>query len=188
MASSKKPKGIEEDLARKILALLRKGTPAAKKKATELQGIQRAYRNDASKMRSGQEALGKEWNRKLGAEYYATKRASEAKSVSQRLREESRLKGMDSKFKKVAKRERADEGKAATNAGIRAERRKATKDAGGRNAPDRIDARKRAAENRSKNARPKTAAGGAGKGPKNPKKTGTASAPKGPKKPRNPKK
>jgi hypothetical protein len=162
MASSKKPKGIEDDLARKILALLRKGTPKAMKEADRLKGIQRTYRDDASKMRSGKEALGKEWNRKLGAEYYATKRASEAKSVSQRLREESRLKGMDSKFKKVAKRERADEGKAATNAGIRAERRKATRDAGGRNAPDRIDARKRAAANRAKNAKPKK--------PRNPKK------------------
>ncbi len=188
MASSKKPKGIEDDLAKKILALLRKGTPKAMKKADELKGIQRAYRSDAAKMASGKEALGKEWNRKMGAEFYASKRASESKSVSQRLREESRLRGMDSKFKKVAKRERADEAKAATNAGIRAERRKAIRDAGGRNAPDRIDARKRAAANRAKNARPKPAAGGAGKGPKPPKKTGTASAPKGPKKPRNPKK
>jgi hypothetical protein len=69
---------------------------------------------------------------------------------------------MDSKFKKVAKRDRADETKAATAAGIRAERRKATKEAGGRNAPDRIDARKRAAANRAKNAKPKK--------PRNPKK------------------
>jgi hypothetical protein len=162
MASSKKPKGIEEDLARKILALLRKGTPAAKKKAKELQGIQRAYRDDASKMRSNNAALGREYDRKLGAEYYATKRATESKSVSQRLREESRLRGMDSKFKKVAARDRADETKAATAAGMRAERRKATKEAGGRNAPDRIDARKRAAANRAKNAKPKK--------PRNPKK------------------
>lgn len=162
MASSKKPKGIEDDLAKKILALLRKGTPAAKKKAKELQGIQRTYRDDAAKMASGKEALGKEWNRKLGAEYYASKRAAESKSVSQRLREESRLKGMDSKFRKVAARERADEAAAASNAGIRAARKKATKEAGGRNAPDRIDARKRAAANRAKNAKPKK--------PRNPKK------------------
>jgi hypothetical protein len=154
MASSKKPKGIEDDIAKKILAAIRKGTPKAMKEAERLKGIQRAYREDSSKMRAGKEALGKEWNRKLGAEYYASKRAAETKSVSQRLREESRLKGMDSKFKKVAKRQRADEGKAATEAGIRAERRKATKEAGGRNAPDRIAARKRAAENRAKRAKP----------------------------------
>ena len=153
--ASKKPKGIEEDLARKILALLRKGTPKALKKADELKGIQRVYRDDASKTIADKLALGREYNRKLGAEYYATKRASETKSVSQRLREESRLRGMDSKFKKVAARDRADETKAATAAGIRAERRKATKQAGGRNAPDRIDARKRAAANRAKNAKPK---------------------------------
>lgn len=154
MASSKKPKGIEDDIAKKILAAIRKGTPKAMKEAERLKGIQRAYRDDSSKMRAGKEALGKEWNRKLGAEYYASKRAAETKSVSQRLREESRLKGMDSKFKKVAKRQRANEGKAATEAGIRAERRKATKEAGGRNAPDRIAARKRAAENRAKRAKP----------------------------------
>jgi len=162
MASNKKPKGIEEDIARKILALLRKGTPAAKKAAKELQGIQRVYRDDASKTISDKSALGREYNRKLGAEYYASKRASETKSVTQRLREESRLRGMDSKFKKVAARDRADEMKAASAAGIRAERRKAAKEAGGRNAPDRIDARKRAAANRAKNAKPKK--------PRNPKK------------------
>ena len=162
MASSKKPKGIEEDLARKILALLRKGTPKALKKADELKGIQRVYRDDASKTIADKSALGREYNRKLGAEYYATKRASETKSVSQRLREKSRLRGMDSKFKKVAARDRADETKAATAAGIRAERRKATKQVGGHNAPDRIDARKRAAANRAKNAKPKK--------PRNPKK------------------
>jgi hypothetical protein len=162
MASSKKPKGIEEDLARKILALLRKGTPAAKKKAKELQGIQRVYRDDASKTIADKSALSREYNRKLGAEFYAKERADKTKSVTQRLREESRLRGMDSKFKKVAKRDRADETKAATAAGIRAERRKATKEAGGRNAPDRIDARKRAAANRAKNAKPKK--------PRNPKK------------------
>ena len=161
MASSKKPKGIEDDLAKKILALLRKGTPAAKKKAQELQGVQRAYRSDKAERSAGEAALGKEWNRKLGAEYYATKRASESKSVSQRLREESKLKGMDSKFKKVGARQSANQDEAVKSAKLRSDIKKSKKEAGGRNAPDRIDARKRAAENRAKNARKK---------PRNPKK------------------
>jgi hypothetical protein len=155
MASSKKPKGIEDDLAKKILALLRKGTPAAKKKAQELQGVQRAYRADRAERAAGEAALGKEWNRKLGAEYYATKRASESKSVSQRLREESRLKGMDSKFKKVGARQSANQDEAVKSAKLRSDIKKSKKAAGGRNAPDRIDARKKAAENRAKNARKK---------------------------------
>lgn len=155
MASSKKPKGIEDDLAKKILALLRKGTPAAKKKAQELQGVQRAYRADRAERAAGEAALGKEWNRKLGAEYYASKRASEAKSVSQRLREEKALRGMDSKFKKVGARQSANQDEAVKSAKLRSDIKKSKKQAGGRNAPDRIDARKKAAENRAKNARKK---------------------------------
>lgn len=154
MASSKKPKSIEDDIAKKILKLLRKGTPAAKKKAKELQGIQRAYRADRAERAFGAEALGKEWNRKLGAEYYAAKRASESKSVTQRLREESKLRGMDKKFKGVGKKQSANQEQAITDAGMRAGRKKSYKQAGGRNAPDRIDARKRAAANRAKKARP----------------------------------
>jgi hypothetical protein len=188
MASSKKPKGIIDDLGKQIARLMKKGTPAAKEKARKLQGIQRQYIDSASKSKAGKDALTIEWSKKLGAERYAKERAGNAKSVSQRLREEKALRGMDSKFKGQGKKQSADETGAMTSARLRAEKKKNFRESGGRNAPDRIDARKRAAENRAKNARPKPAAGGAGKGPKPPKKTGTASAPKGPKKPRNNKK
>ena len=188
MASSKKPKGIIDDLGKQIARLLKKGTPEAKKKAEKLKGIQREYIDSASKSKAGKDALTIEWSKKLGAERYAKERAGNAKSVSQRLREEKALRGMDSKFKGQGKKQSADETGAMTSARLRAEKKKNFRESGGRNAPDRIDARKRAADNRAKNARPKPAAGGAGKGPKPPKKTGTASAPKGPKKPRNNKK
>ena len=188
MASSKKPKGIIDDLGKQIARLMKKGTPAAKEKARKLQGIQRQYIDSASKSKAGKDALTIEWSKKLGAERYAKERAGNAKSVSQRLREEKALRGMDSKFKGQGKKQSADETGAMTSARLRAEKKKNFRESGGRNAPDRIDARKRAADNRAKNARPKPAAGGAGKGPKPPKKTGTASAPKGPKKPRNNKK
>ena len=188
MASSKKPKGIIDDLGKQIARLMKKGTPAAKEKARKLQGIQRQCIDSASKSKAGKDALTIEWSKKLGAERYAKERAGNAKSVSQRLREEKALRGMDSKFKGQGKKQSADETGAMTSARLRAEKKKNFRESGGRNAPDRIDARKRAAENRAKNARPKPAAGGAGKGPKPPKKTGTASAPKGPKKPRNNKK
>ena len=188
MASSKKPKGIIDDLGKQIARLMKKGTPAAKEKARKLQGIQRQYIDSASKSKAGKDALTIEWSKKLGAERYAKERAGNAKSVSQRLREEKALRGMDSKFKGQGKKQSADETGAMASARLRAEKKKNFRESGGRNAPDRIDARKRAADNRAKNARPKPAAGGAGKGPKPPKKTGTASAPKGPKKPRNNKK
>ena len=185
---AKKPKGIIDDLGKQIARLMKKGTPAATKKARELQGIQRQYIDSASKSKAGRDALSIEWSKKLGAERYAKERAGNAKSVSQRLREEKALRGMDSKFKGQGKKQSADETGAMTSARLRAEKKKNFRESGGRNAPDRIDARKRAADNRAKNARPKPAAGGAGKGPKPPKKTGTASAPKGPKKPRDNKK
>lgn len=162
MATRKRPKGIEDDLAKAILKLIRKGTPKALKKAEELKGIQRVYRDDASKTIAGKSALGREWNKKLGREFYAQQDLSKSKSVSQRLREESRLRGMDSKFKKVGKKESANETAAITSARLRAERKAASKQAGGKNSVDRVAARKRAAENRAKNAKPKK--------PRNPKK------------------
>jgi hypothetical protein len=155
MASSKKPKGIIDDLGKQIARLLKKGTPAAKKEAARLKGIQNQYMDSASKSKAGRDALSIEWSKKLGAERYAKERASNAKSVTQRLREESKLRGMDSKFKAQGARQSANIDEATTSARLRAERKKATRDAGGRNAPDRIDARKKAAANRAKNARKK---------------------------------
>jgi len=150
-----KPKGIEEDIAKKILGLLRKGTPKAIKEVDRLKGLQKVYRSDSAKMASGKNALSVEWSKKLGAERYAKERAGNAKSVTQRLREEKALRGMDSKFKGQGAKQSADETAAMTAARLRAERKKAFTESGGRNAPDRIDARKKAASNRAKNARKK---------------------------------
>jgi hypothetical protein len=155
MASSKKPKGLEEDLAKQILKLLRKGTPKASKEADRLKGIQKVLREDRAEAAKGKTQLIREWDRKLGAEYYATKRASESKSVTQRLRADSALRGMDKKFKGVGKRQSANEPKTISDAASRADKKKFYKESGGRNSPDRIDARKRAAANRAKNAKPK---------------------------------
>jgi hypothetical protein len=155
MAAKKanKPKGIIDDLGKQIARLLKKGTPAATKQARELQGIQRQYMDSASKSKAGKDALNVEWSKKLGAERYAKERAGNAKSVTQRLREEKALRGMDSKFKGQGAKQSADETAAMTAARLRAERKKNFTQSGGRNAPDRIDARKKAAENRAKNAR-----------------------------------
>jgi hypothetical protein len=155
MASSKKPKGIIDDLGKQIARLLKKGTPDAIKKARELQGVQRQYMDSASRSKAGKDALNVEWSKKLGAERYAKERAGNAKSVTQRLREEKALRGMDSKFKGQGAKQSADETAAMTAARLRAERKKNFTQSGGRNAPDRIDARKKAAENRAKNARKK---------------------------------
>ena len=157
MAAKKanKPKGIIDDIGKQIARLLKKGTPDAMKKVKELQGIQRQYINSASMSKAGKDALSVEWSKKLGAERYAKERAGNAKSVTQRLREEKALRGMDSKFKGQGAKQSADETAAMTAARLRAERKKNFTQSGGRNAPDRIDARKKAAENRAKNARKK---------------------------------
>ena len=157
MAAKKanKPKGIIDDIGKQIARLLKKGTPDAMKKARELQGVQRQYMDSASKSKAGKDALNVEWSKKLGAERYAKERAGNAKSVTQRLREEKALRGMDSKFKGQGAKQSADETAAMTAARLRAERKKNFTQSGGRNAPDRIDARKKAAENRAKNARKK---------------------------------
>lgn len=155
MASSKKPKGIIDDLGKQIARLLKKGTPASKKEAARLKGIMNQYMDSASKSKAGKDALSIEWSKKLGAERYSQKRASEAKSVSQRLREESAQRGMDKKFRGQGAKQSADETGAMTSARLRAEKKKQFKESGGRNAPDRIEARKKAAQNRAKNARKK---------------------------------
>lgn len=188
MASSKKPKGIEDDIAKKILQLLKQGTEKSLKKADELKGIQRVYRDAKATTAKGKAQLVREWDRKLGREYYAAQDAAKSKSVTQRLREESRLRGMDSKFKGVGKKQSANESKAISDAASRADKKRFFKESGGRNSPDRREARARLAQKRRDAAKPKTQSGGAGKGPKTPKKTATGSAPKGPKKPRNNKK
>jgi len=156
MAAKKanKPKGIEEDIAKKILGLLRKGTPKAIKEADRLKGLQKIYRDDAAKMASGKNALSIEWSKKLGAERFAKERADNAKTATQRLREDSALRGMDSKFRRVGAKQSADETAAMTAARVRTERKKAFTESGGRNAPDRIDARKKAASNRAAKAKP----------------------------------
>ena len=156
MAAKKanKPKGIIDDIGKQIARLLKKGTPDAMKKVRELQGIQRQYMDSAFKSKAGKDALNIEWSKKLGAERYAKERAGNAKSVTQRLREEKALRGMDSKFKGQGAKQSADETAAMTAARLRAERKKNFTQSGGRNAPDRIAARKRAAENRAKRAKP----------------------------------
>jgi hypothetical protein len=155
MASSKKPKGIIDDLGKQIARLMKKGTPASKQEAARLKGIMNQYMDSASKSKAGKDALSVEWSKKLGAERYAKERASGAKSVSQRLREEKALRGMDSKFKGQGAKQSKNIDEATTAARLRAEKKKNFRESGGRNAPDRIDARKKAAANRAKNARKK---------------------------------
>ena len=155
MASSKKPKGIIDDLAKQIARLMKKGTPASKKEAARLKGVMNQYMDSAAKSKAGKDALSIEWSTTLGAERYSQKRASEAKSVSQRLREESAQRGMDKRFKGQGARQSADETGAMTSARLRAEKKKNFRESGGRNAPDRVDARKKAAANRAKTARAK---------------------------------
>jgi hypothetical protein len=155
MASSKKPKGIIDDLGKQIARLMKKGTPASKQEAARLKGIMNQYMDSASKSKAGKDALSVEWSKKLGAERYARERADKAKSVSQRLREEKALRGMDSKFKGQGAKQSKNIDEATTSARLRAEKKKNFRESGGRNAPDRIDARKKAAANRAKNARKK---------------------------------
>ena len=155
MASSKKPKGIIDDLGKQIARLMKKGTPASKQEAARLKGIMNQYIDSASKSKAGKDALSIEWSKKLGAERYARERADKAKSVSQRLREEKALRGMDSKFKGQGAKQSKNIDEATTAARLRAEKKKNFRESGGRNAPDRQDARRKAAANRAKKARAK---------------------------------
>ena len=155
MASSKKPKGIIDDLGKQIARLMKKGTPASKQEAARLKGIMNQYMDSASKSKAGKDALSIEWSKKLGAERYARERADKAKSVSQRLREEKALRGMDSKFKGQGAKQSKNIDEATTAARLRAEKKKNFRESGGRNAPDRQDARRKAAANRAKKARAK---------------------------------
>ena len=182
--ASMKPKGIVDDIGKQIARLVKRGTPAAKKEIARLRGIQNTYMSDAARNSRGLQRNIKEWDSRIGRFDYSVADAQQAKSVSARLREEARQRGLKAKSQNIGKKEQADVRQSLMQAAKRDDIAKARKAAGGRNNPNAVKARQKKAANARKAAKPKPAAGGAGKGPKNPKKTGTASAPKGPKKPK----
>ena len=176
-----KPKGYFDD----IMKAARKAAAAGKDKvAADLRRKANMVAEDTMRSNRGKQRMIKEWDSRIGRFDYSVADAQQAKSVSARLREEARQRGLKAKSQKIGKKEQADVKQSLMQAAKRDDMAKARKAAGGRNNPNAVKARQKKAANARKAAKPKPAAGGSGKGPKNPKKTGTASAPKGPKKPK----
>lgn len=176
-----KPKGYWDD----IMKLARKAAAAGNDKvAKDLRRKADMVAEDTLRSSRGKQRMIKEWNSRIGKFDYSVADEQQAKSVSARLREQARQRGLKAKSQKIGKKEEANVRQSLEQAAKRDDIAKARKAAGGRNNPNAVKARQKKSANARKAVKPKPAAGGAGKGPKNPKKTGTASAPKGPKKPR----
>ena len=182
--ASMKPKGIVDDLGKQIARLVKRGTPAAKKEVARLRGIQNTYMSDAARNSRGLQRNIKEWDSRIGRFDYSVADEQQAKSVSARLREQARQRGIKAKAQKIGQREQADVKQSLAQAAKRDDIAKARRASGGRNNPNAVKARQNKAANARKAAKPKTSAGGAGKGPKPPKKVAKGVAPKGPKKPK----
>jgi gamma-glutamylcysteine synthetase len=176
-----KPKGYWDD----IMKAARKAAAAGNDKvAKDLRRKADMVAEDALRAQRGLKRNIKEWDSRIGRFDYSVADEQQAKTVSARLREQARQRGLKAKSQKIGKKEQADVKQSLMQAAKRDDMAKARKAAGGRNNPNAVKARQKKAANARNAAKPKPAAGGAGKGPKNPKKTGTASAPKGPKKPK----
>ena len=176
-----KPKGYIDDILKQAAKAARAGK---KELADKLRGKANVYMDDAATMARGKKRNIKEWDSRIGRYDYSAADAQQAKSVSARLREEARMRGLKAKSQNIGKKEQADVKQSLMQAAKRDDAAKARKAAGGRNNPNAIKARQNKAANARKAAKPKTSAGGAGKGPKPPKKVAKGTAPKGPKKPK----
>ena len=176
-----KPKGYWDD----IMKAARKAAAAGNDKvAKDLRRKADMVAEDALRSNRGKQKMVKEWDSRIGKFDYSVADEQQAKSVSARLREQARRRGLKAKSQNIGKKEQADVRQSLMQAAKRDDAAKARKAAGGRNNPNAIKARQNKAANARKAAKPKTSAGGAGKGPKPPKKVAKGVAPKGPKKPK----
>lgn len=176
-----KPKGYWDD----IMKLARKAAAAGDDKvAKELRRKADMVAEDALRSKRGLQRNIKEWDSRIGRFDYSVADEQQAKSVSARLREQARQRGLRAKSQKIGNREQANVRQSLEQAAKRDDIAKARKASGGRNNPNAVKARQNKAANARKAAKPQTSTGGAGKGPKPPKKVAKGTAPKGPKKPR----
>lgn len=153
--ASKKPKGIVDDLGKQIARLVKKGTPAAKKEADRLRGVQNTYMSDAARNSRGLQRNIKEWDSRIGRFDYSVADERQAKSVSERLREQARQRGIKAKSQKIGQREQADVRQSLVQAAKRDDAAKARKASGGRNNPNAVKARQKKAAKARKAAKPK---------------------------------
>jgi hypothetical protein len=176
-----KPKGYWDD----IMKAARKAAAAGNDKvAKDLRRKADMVAEDALRSNRGKQRMIKEWDSRIGKFDYSVADEQQAKSVSSRLREQARQRGLKTKSQNIGKKEQADVKQSLMQAAKRDDAAKARKAAGGRNNPNAVKARQNKSANARKAAKPKPAAGGAGKGPKPPKKVAKGTAPKGPKKPK----
>ena len=176
-----KPKGYWDD----IMKAARKAAAAGNDKvAKDLRRKADMVAEDSLRSNRGKQKMVKEWDSRIGRFDYSVADEQQAKSVSARLREQARQRGLKAKSQKIGKKEQADVRQSLMQAAKRDDAAKARKASGGRNNPNAVKARQNKSANARKAAKPKTSAGGAGKGPKPPKKVAKGVAPKGPKKPK----
>jgi hypothetical protein len=160
MAQGRRPRGIQDDIAKKIASLLKSGTKNDKVMARRLQELmeREAGLKKQVDYKKGKAALIREWDRKLGADYYINRDITSAKTRGQKAAYESRKRGFESKTKGVGARQQANPSKAIDAAAARQQKRADWVKAGGKNASQKAAGRRTKAEQARKIVRQESTA------------------------------
>lgn len=161
MAQGRRPRGIQDDIAKKIARLLKSGKKADKFMARHLEELLEREKGSIKRQmdyNKGKSALIREWDRKLGADYYINRDITSAKTRAQKAAAESRKRGFESKTRGVGARQQANPSKAIDAAAARQQKRADWVKAGGRNAPQKAAGRRTKAEQARKIVRQESTA------------------------------
>jgi hypothetical protein len=156
MAQARRPKAnIWDDIWKQAKNAAKRGN---KELAAQLSAKAQKAADDAAKNAKGKAALIREWDRKLGADYYINRDITSAKTRGQKAAYESRKRGFESKTKGVGARQQANPSKAIDAAAARQQKRADWVKAGGRNAPQNAAGRRTKAEQARKIVRQESTA------------------------------
>lgn len=147
MPKQGKPKGIIDDIGKAIAKALKSGKTD---EVARLRSLQQTYMDDAAKAAIGKNELRRQWSNRAGRSLHASEAAETASSRARRLREESRVRGIQDKARSIGAREQANPRKAVEDAYDSVMKRRAKKVAGGVNAPKRVAARQKSRINKAR--------------------------------------
>jgi hypothetical protein len=156
MAQARRPKAnIWDDIWKQAKNAAKRGN---KELAAQLSAKAQKAADDAAKNAKGKSALIREWDRKLGADYYINRDITSAKTRGQKAAAESRKRGFESKTKGVGARQQANPSKAIDAAAARQQKRADWVKAGGKNASQKATGRRTKAEQARKIVRQESTA------------------------------
>ena len=147
MPKQGKPKGIIDDIGKLITKAIKSGKTD---EVIRLRSLQQTYMDDAAKAAIGKNELRRQWSNIGGRSLHASDAAETATSRARRLREESRVRGIQERARNIGAKQQANPRKAVEDAYDSVMKRRAKKVAGGVNAPNRVAARQKSRINKAR--------------------------------------